>query len=92
MQNPTSGEHESYQEIWEDDELADDTNVLILEKNDGTAFVAKIGRYILGTGNGWVYWKEGDRAVHNIGDGERNLPSMDATSWQDWTVRERWNT
>lgn len=97
MYNPVTNRVEPYEEAWLDTVPPSGTQVTILEKEDGSSFIAIIGELRMGVGRQYAWRMEGEKVVYEIGQGEGMNIEPDADVKEGsvvgpWVVREFWKT
>ena len=97
MYNPITGHVEAYEEVWLDTDPPPGTQVVFLEKDDGSSFVAIIGDVRLGVGSEYAWRMEGGKVIYEIGRTDGMHVGLDkdlkeGSKVGPWIVREFWKT
>lgn len=73
MLNPKTGQIESHEEIWVDEDLPPGTMVQFWEREDGKAFVGMIGAHMMSIGEDWAWRTEQGKPVYSFGNVDGSL-------------------
>lgn len=97
MYNPATDRVEPYEEAWSDTVPPPGTQVIFLEKEDGSGFIAIIGELQLGVGSRSAWRIEGGKAIYKIGARDRVHIDLggdvkEGSTYGPWIVREFWKT
>jgi len=97
MYNPITDRVEPYEEVWLDTVPPSGTQIALLEKEDGSSFIAIIGGLRLGVGKRYAWRIEDGKTIYEIGRGEGMHVALgedakEGSSVGSWVVREFWKT